>query len=170
MEASESMPDQNKEEGSQLNEVPPQSDEAVPPPTSDPKPSLQEATPKDALATEPFQPVLEALAHLDRDDPKLAFQGARLVGLYRRLWESCVSKHLDCEKANETNQVLREASVQLSNKRDSLQVRHAEQLSRLRFFDQAVQSSRERLTGILNDWNQLSRGDLADLVDADRRE
>lgn len=40
MEASESMPDQNKEEGSQLNEVPPQSDEAVPPPTSDPKPSL----------------------------------------------------------------------------------------------------------------------------------
>ena len=40
MEASESMPDQNKEEGSQLNEVPPQSDEAVPPPMSDPKPSL----------------------------------------------------------------------------------------------------------------------------------
>jgi hypothetical protein len=40
MEASESMPDQNKEEGSQLNEVPSQSDEAVPPPTSDPKPSL----------------------------------------------------------------------------------------------------------------------------------
>jgi hypothetical protein len=34
------MPDQNKEEGSQPNEVPPQSDEAVPPPTSDPKPSL----------------------------------------------------------------------------------------------------------------------------------
>jgi hypothetical protein len=40
MEASESMPDQNKEEGSQLNEVPPQSDEAVPPSTTDPKPSL----------------------------------------------------------------------------------------------------------------------------------
>jgi hypothetical protein len=40
MEASESMPDQNKEEGSQPNEVPPQSDEAVPPPTTDPKPSL----------------------------------------------------------------------------------------------------------------------------------
>ncbi|KAJ6126461.1 hypothetical protein N7523_002085 [Penicillium sp. IBT 18751x] len=170
MEASESMPDQNKEEGSQLNEVPPQGDEAVPPPTSDPKPSLQEATPKDALATEPFQPVLEALAHLDRDDPKLAFQGARLVGLYRRLWESCVSKHLDCEKTNEANQVLREASVHLSNERDSLQLRHAEQLSRLRFFDRAFQSSRERLSGILNDWNQLSRGDLADLVDADRRE
>jgi hypothetical protein len=81
-----------------------------------------------------------------------------------------VSKHLDCEKINEANQVLREASVPLSNERDSLQVRDAEQISRLRFFDQALQSSRERLTGILNDWNQLSRGDLADLVDADRRE
>jgi hypothetical protein len=122
------------------------------------------------LATEPFQIVLEALARLERDDPKLAFQAARLVGLYRRLWESCVSKHLDCEKTNDANQVLREASVPLSNKRDSLQHRHAEQISRLRFFDQALQSSRERLTGILNDWNQLSRGDLADLVDTDRRE
>lgn len=40
MEASESMPDQAKEEGSQLNEAPPQSDEVVPAPTSDPKPSL----------------------------------------------------------------------------------------------------------------------------------
>ncbi|KAJ5144443.1 hypothetical protein N7526_001951 [Penicillium atrosanguineum] len=170
MEAPESMPDQNKEEGSQLNEVPPQSDEAVSPPASDPKPPLQEATPKDVLVTKPFQPVLEALADLERDDPKLAFQAARLVGLYRRLWESCVSKHLDCEKANETNQVLREASIHLSNERDSLQLRHSEKLSRLHFFDQALQSSRERLIGILNDWNQLSRGDLADLVDADRRE
>ena len=40
MEASKSMPDQNKEEGSQLDGVPLKSDEAVPPPTSDPKPSL----------------------------------------------------------------------------------------------------------------------------------
>ncbi|KAJ5144310.1 hypothetical protein N7526_001818 [Penicillium atrosanguineum] len=134
------------EEGLQLNEVPPQSDEAVPQPASDPKPSLQEATPKDVLVTEPFQPVSEALADLERDDPRLAFQAARLMGLYRRL------------------------CVHLSNERDSLQLRHAEQLSRLRFFDQALQSSWERLTGILNDWNQLSRGDLAELVDVNRRE
>ena len=120
--------------------------------------------------TEPFQPVLEALADLERDDPKLAFQAARLVGLYRRLWESCVSKHLDCEKTNETNQLLREASVHLSNERDSLQLCHAEQLSRLRFFDQALKSSRERLSGLLIEWNQFSRGDLAELVDADRCE
>jgi hypothetical protein len=34
-------------------------------------------------------PVLETLADLDRDDPKLAFQAARPVGLFRRLWASC---------------------------------------------------------------------------------
>ena len=107
---------------------------------------------------------------LERDDPKLAFQAARLVGLYRRLWESCVSKHLDCEKANETNQVLRDVSMNLSDENEGLQSRHDEQLSRLCFFDQASNSSRERLTGILIDWNQLSRRDLAELLDVDRCE
>jgi hypothetical protein len=39
----------------------------------------------------PSQPILKVLADLKRDDPKFAFPAARLVGLYRRLWESCVS-------------------------------------------------------------------------------
>lgn len=47
---------------------------------------------------EPFQPVLEILKQLEEEDPKLAFQAARLVGLYRRLWESCVSKHVDSQQ------------------------------------------------------------------------
>jgi hypothetical protein len=41
---------------------------------------------------------LKVLADLERDDPKFAFPAARLVGLYRRLWESCVPKHIDGEK------------------------------------------------------------------------
>jgi hypothetical protein len=35
-----------------------------------------------------FQPTLKVLADLERDDPKFEFPAARLVGLYRRLWES----------------------------------------------------------------------------------
>jgi hypothetical protein len=35
-----------------------------------------------------FQPILKVLADLKRDDPKFAFPAARLVGLYRRLWDS----------------------------------------------------------------------------------
>jgi hypothetical protein len=38
---------------------------------------------------------LKVLADLERDDHKFAFLATRLVGLYRRLWESCVSKHID---------------------------------------------------------------------------
>lgn len=49
------------------------------------------------LAVEHFQPMLETLADLDRDDPKLAFQEARHVGLYRHLWASCVPKRLEGE-------------------------------------------------------------------------
>ena len=55
------------------------------------------------LATEPFQPILKVLADLERDDPKFAFPAARIVGLYRRLWESCVSKHIDGQKLEQSN-------------------------------------------------------------------
>ena len=122
------------------------------------------------MIAEPFQPVLAALADLERDDPKVAFRAARLVGLYRRLWGSCVSKHLDGEELEQDNQIFRDASMGLCNERDGLQLRHDEQLSRLRFLEQALGSSRERLTGIINDWNQCSRSKLAASSDIERAE
>jgi hypothetical protein len=113
------------------------------------------------MATEPFQPILKVLADLERDDPKFAFPAARLVGLYRRLWESCVSKHIDGQKLEQDNLDLKEAGAHLRKERDGLQVRHDEQLSRLRVFEQALNSSRERLTSVLDDWNHPSRLNLA---------
>ncbi|KAJ5651588.1 uncharacterized protein N7484_005311 [Penicillium longicatenatum] len=87
MENIKSMQDHNKEQDSQPNGVLPQSEGTASQPKPSPEPPL-EATPKDALLTGPFQTVLETLADLERDDPKLAFQASRLVGIYRRLWES----------------------------------------------------------------------------------
>ncbi|CRL27328.1 unnamed protein product [Penicillium camemberti] len=132
-----------------------------------PLPSLsqQEADTRHALATEPFQPILKLLADLERDDPKFAFPAARLVGLYRRLWESCVSKHIDGQKLEQDNLILKEAGAYLRKERDSLQVRHDKQLSRLRFFEQALDLSRERLVSVLDDWNHPSRLNLAGLSD-----
>jgi hypothetical protein len=60
--------------------------------------SQQEADTRNTLATEPFQPILKVLADLERDDPKFAFPAARIVRLYRRLWELCVSKHINGQK------------------------------------------------------------------------
>ncbi|CAG8080930.1 unnamed protein product [Penicillium salamii] len=126
-----------------------------------PTPSQQEADTRHTLATEPFQPILKVLADLESDDPNFAFPSARLVGLYRRLWELCVSKHINGQKLEQHNLVLKEAGAHLRKERDGLQVRHDKHLSRLHFFEQALNSSRERLTSVLDDWNHPSRLNLA---------
>jgi hypothetical protein len=105
------------------------------------------------------------LADLERDDPKFAFPAARPFGLYRRLCESCVSKHIDGQKLEQSNLILKEAGTHLRKERDGLQLRHDKQLSRLHFFDQALESSREPLTSVLDDWNHPSRLNLAGLPD-----
>ena len=80
---------------------------------------------------------------------------SRLVELYRLLWESCVSKHIYV--------ALKEAGTHLSKERDRLQLRHDKQLSRMRFFEQALESSRERLISVL-DWKYSSRSKPADIT------
>ncbi|KAK9846789.1 hypothetical protein MYU51_000757 [Penicillium brevicompactum] len=130
-----------------------------------PSPSQQKAATRHTLATEPFQPILKVLADLERDDPNFAFPAARLVGLYRRLWESCVSKHIDGQKLEQSNRILKEAGTRLRKESDGLQLRHDKQLFRLRFFEQALDLSRERLVSVLGDWNHPLRLNLAGFSD-----
>jgi hypothetical protein len=125
----------------------------------------QEASPKIILAIEHFQPILETLADLDRDDPKLAFQVARHVGLYRRLWASCVPKHLDGEISDRNDRTSKEATNKLSKERDGPQLRSDEHLTRLYSFEKAFDQTQERLISILRDWNQCPKSDLALLMD-----
>ncbi|CAG8135529.1 unnamed protein product [Penicillium nalgiovense] len=125
----------------------------VPPLSS---PSQHEDVTRHTLATEPFQPILKVLADLKRDNPKFAFLATRLVGLYRCLWESCVSKHIDGQELQQCNQILREAGTHLRKERDGLQLHYEKQVARLRFFEQALESSRERLISLLDDWNYPS--------------
>ena len=110
------------------------------------------------------------LADLERDDPKFAFPAARLVGLYRRLWESCVSKHIDVQKIDQSNEILKEAGTHLRKERDGLQLHHDKQLARLRFFEQALESSRERRISLLDDWNYPYSANLTGLTDIAREE
>ncbi|CAG7937154.1 unnamed protein product [Penicillium salamii] len=133
--------------------------------------SQQEADTRHALASEPFQYILKVLADLEHDDPKFTFPAARIVGLYRRLWESCVSKHIDGQKLEQDNLVLKKAGANLRKERDGLQVRHDKQLFRLRFFEQELELSREKLVSVLDDWNHPSTLNLAGLSDnANERE
>jgi hypothetical protein len=79
-----------------------------------------------------------------------------------------VSKHIDIQKLEQSNQILKEDGTHLRKERDGLQLRHDMQLSRLRYFEQALESSRERLTSVLDDWNHPSRLNLAGLLDSAR--
>ena len=108
------------------------------------------------------------LADLERDDAKFAFPAARLVGLYRRLWKSCVSKHIYGQKLEQSNRILKEAGTDLRKESRGLQLRHNKQLSSLRFFEQALESSRGRLIRVLDDWNHPSRLNSAGLPDMAR--
>jgi hypothetical protein len=114
--------------------------------------------------------MLKVLADLERDDPKFAFPAARLVGLYRRLRESCVSKHIDVQKIEQSNGILKEAGTHLREERDGLQLHHDKQLARLRFFEHALESSRERLINLLDGWNYPYSPNLAGLMDVAREE
>ncbi|CAP87058.1 hypothetical protein EN45_063630 [Penicillium chrysogenum] len=168
MNSSEQLPDEDSADH-QPSEMPMESDEAYPQAVSDSEPPLQqEATLKKPLTIEHFQPILETLADLDRDDPKLAFQAARAVGLYRRLWASRGPKHSESEIPDENDRAPNEATAKLSNGRDGFQLRPDEQLSRLVFLEQALEQTQERLISVLKDWNQSSRGDLAMLMDIER--
>ncbi|KAK9847941.1 hypothetical protein MYU51_017423 [Penicillium brevicompactum] len=67
---------------------------------------------------------------------------------------------------------LKQASTHLRKETDSVQVRHDKQLSWLRIFEQALESSRERLTSVLDNWNHLlktqhGRVALSQLVDVE---
>jgi hypothetical protein len=101
---------------------------------------------------------MEALVWLEREDPKLAFQAARIVGLYRRLWESCIAKHIEGNKLAKANDSLRETHRKLLDEKNRMQSSHDDQLAWLHFFNQALESSRLRLTEILKEWNRYSDG------------
>ena len=62
-----------------------------------------------------------------------------------------MSKHIDGQKLQQSNQILKEAGTHLRRERDGLQLYHKKQLAQLRFFEQALESTQERLISLLND-------------------
>jgi hypothetical protein len=130
--------------------------------------SQSQADEEQHSAAEQFQPILQLLAELEQDDPKLGFQAARILGLYRRLWESCMSKRVGSERLDQTNQELKKENQWLENERGLLLVHHDEQLSQFDHLNQALDSSRERLISILNDWEQCSEGQVVGLMNCER--
>lgn len=72
--------------------------------------------------------------------------------------KSCMAKHIEGKKLAKANDGLRETQQKLMNEKNRIQSSHDNQLARLHFFDQALESSRLRLTEILKEWNRYSDG------------
>ncbi|KAG0156966.1 hypothetical protein PDIDSM_4149 [Penicillium digitatum] len=111
---------------------------------------------KRALATEAFQPVIETLERMEQEDPKLATQAARLVGLYRRLWESCISKHHAGQILPADNNELRITNTQMFREIEYLKQQQNNQIARLTLFEEALGKVREGIVGVLKDWDGSS--------------
>lgn len=109
---------------------------------------------------------MEVLQRLERDDPKLAAQGARLLSIYRRVWESCRVKRADIQRLETANQELRNSNIQLCQEDHRLRLQQDEQLAQLHTFDQSLDSSRRRLLDILSEWNGRPVGHIANLPGA----
>lgn len=101
-------------------------------------------------------------------DPKIAFPAARILGSYRQLWESCMSKHRGNEKLEQTNHGLKEENVRLEDEKSRLQDYYDKQRAQFDRLNQAVESSQVRLVNILDDWGHYSRSQVAELMDCDR--
>jgi hypothetical protein len=67
-----------------------------------------------------------------------------------------MAKHMEGKKLAHANDGLRETQQKLMDDKNRMQSSHNDHLARLHFLDQALDSSRLRLTEILKEWNRYS--------------
>jgi hypothetical protein len=69
-----------------------------------------------------------------------------------------MAKHMEGKKLDKGNDGLRETQQKLMNEKNRMQSCHDNQLARLHFLNQVLESSRLRLSEILKEWNRYSDG------------
>lgn len=92
--------------------------------------------------------MVRELQRLDDEDPLLAAQAARLVGLYRRLWDSYVAKRADSHRLEMENRHLERSNKRLSEEKRQMNRQYADQEAQLLHFRDAFRKLWERITDI----------------------
>ena len=105
------------------------------------------------------------LERLDEKDPVLAAQAARLVALYRRLWESYVAKNAESQRLDKENQQLKDANASLSEEKRHAERRSLEYDVLLSYYKEAHQKIEDGIIRILETWKHP----LVDPVDDDQQ-
>lgn len=99
--------------------------------------------------------LLRELQQLDDEDPVLAAQAARLVGLYRRLWSSYVAKHADGHRLGKENRRLERSNHRLSEENRQMSRHYADQEAQLHHFQEAFRKVREAIIEIFARWKDV---------------
>ncbi len=102
------------------------------------------------------------LERLDEKDPILAAQAARLVALYRRLWESYVAKNAESQRLDKENQQLKNANASLSEEKRRAECRSLEYDVLVSYYKEAHQKIEDGIIGVLENWKEP----LVDSADA----
>jgi hypothetical protein len=130
-----------------------------------PQPEPPTNNEKVASAAESFIPLARELERLDEKDPILAAQAARLVALYRRLWESYVARNAESQRLDKENQRLKNTNASLSEEKRQAERRVLEYDVLLSYYKEAHQKIEEGIIGVLEDWKEP----LVDSADAARQ-
>lgn len=109
---------------------------------------------KVASATESFRPLARELERLDEKDPILAAQAARLVALYRRLWESYVARNAESQRLDKENQQLKNANASLSEEKQQAERCSLEYDVLLSYYKEAHQKIEEGIVEVLENWKK----------------
>ncbi|GFF63441.1 hypothetical protein IFM51744_11135 [Aspergillus udagawae] len=101
---------------------------------------------------------LPKLQRLDDKNPVLAEQAARLVALYRRLWESYVTKHANSSRLERENHQLQLAHSRLTDEKSHLEHHCREQEARSSHFQEAFRKVREGVVEVFEKWEDHKAG------------
>ncbi|GLA09638.1 hypothetical protein AnigIFM60653_011969 [Aspergillus niger] len=120
-----------------------QPSEAMAPPLPKEALSKDEKVTSIGLAAESFRPLIRELQQLDDQNPVLAEQAARLVALFRRLWESYVAQHAKSSRLVKEISQMQIAHACLVDENTQLNRRCRDEEARLCHFRATIQKLRK---------------------------
>ncbi|XRM38733.1 hypothetical protein ABZX51_002130 [Aspergillus tubingensis] len=109
------------------------------------------------LAAEAFRPLMRELQQLDDQNPVLAEQAARLVALFRRLWESYVAQHAESSRLEKEISRMQIAHACFVDENTQLNRRRQDEEAeaRLCHFRAAIQKLRKGVIDVFEKWENF---------------
>ncbi|GKZ98423.1 hypothetical protein AnigIFM59636_003020 [Aspergillus niger] len=117
--------------------------------------SKDEKVASTGLAAETVRPLIRELQQLDDQNPVLAEQAARLVALFRRLWESYVAQNAKSSRLEKEISQMQIAHACLVDENTQLNRRCRDEEARLCHFRAAIQKLQKGVIDVVEKWENF---------------